>query len=181
MRRVPAPWGARPPAEAPGVAARTGAAAALAAATVLAACGGDQPDDPAAPPPERGEAPARTSEEATEAGGGGGAPESGRGRGAQAPGPDGVHGPERCVFTAPEGRLARAEVAIELDGVSCAEATPLARAAALGQPAGANLTIESRGFECEPSSADKGANVRYTCTGGSGSASFDVVWSEPGG
>ena len=61
----------------------------------------------------------------------------------------------------------------------CDEAMALARAAALGQPAGANLTIDARGYGCEPSSRRKGENVTYTCAGDHGSASFPVVWSEP--
>lgn len=88
--------------------------------------------------------------------------------------------PEECVYVAPEGRLAEGEIVIELSGVDCDQGRSLARAAALGQPAGANLTIDRDGFHCVPSTAAKGANVTYSCTMGSAEATFDVVWSTQG-
>lgn len=66
---------------------------------------------------------------------------------------------------------------MELDGIGCAQGRRLARAAALGQPAGANLTFDVGGFACEPSTLRKGENVRYSCAGEAGEASFDVVWT----
>jgi hypothetical protein len=90
-------------------------------------------------------------------------------------------GPEQCTYTAPPGRLAEDEIAIELSGVDCEQGQRLAKSAALGQPAGANLTVSRDGFECRPSTSTKGANVTYTCTGGAGEVSFDVVWSAGGG
>jgi hypothetical protein len=159
-------------------------AAALLAAVALASCGGEEAEGPAPPPDPAGEPAAPGPESSASDEAPPSMPEEGADRdpaSGGAAGADGTGASGACVFTAPEGRLAEAEVAIELDGVPCEEALPLARAAALGQPAGANLEIARSGFECEPSTATKGANVIYTCTGASGSAAFDVVWSERAG
>lgn len=153
-------------------------AAALVGALTLASCGGQEAEGPTGPPEPSAEASA-PDDRSSRPVDGGSAPEGHGGRAGEPSGQSGSAAGERCAFTAPEGRLARDVVTIELDGLACEEALPLARAAALGQPAGANLTIESHGFECEPSSATKGANVTYECTGDGGSAAFDVVWSEP--
>ena len=85
--------------------------------------------------------------------------------------------PQQCIYTAPPGRLAEDEIVIELSGVDCDQGQRLAMSAALGQPAGANLTLTRDGFECRPSTATKGANVTYTCTSGGDEVSFDVTWS----
>jgi hypothetical protein len=159
-------------------------AAALLAAMVLASCGGGGHDEGPAATPEPTRKAAGPDEQGSRSGAASGGDEGGsRGDGpaAETPAPDGSAAGGACVFAAPEGRLARDEVTIELDGVACAEAIPLAKAAALGQPAGANLTIESRGYACEPSTKAKGENVTYACTGPAGEAGFEVVWSAPAG
>jgi hypothetical protein len=91
-------------------------------------------------------------------------------------------GDGECVFEAPPGRLAQERIVVELAGIGCDVGRQLALAAAVGQPAGANLDIEVGAFDCRPSTSRKGVNVTYTCAGERGEASFDVVWSsEPGG
>lgn len=90
-------------------------------------------------------------------------------------------GPEECAFEAPPGRLADEHVVVELSGIPCDQGIALARAGALGQPAGANLVFERDGFWCEPSTQEKGANATYSCIGDGGEASFEVVWSGEGG
>ena len=82
-----------------------------------------------------------------------------------------------CTYLAPPERLGVRKVAIDLTGMSCPEAKRLALAAAMGQPAGANLTIEPNGFECKPSTARKGTNVVYSCMRGGKRASFKIAWS----
>lgn len=89
--------------------------------------------------------------------------------------------PEECAFEAPPGRLAEERVVVELSGIPCDQGIALARAGALGQPAGANLAFQRDDFRCEPSTAEKGANVTYRCTGDGGAASFEVLWSAEGG
>lgn len=156
----------------------------MAVAALLAGCGEDaEPSGPVAPvrEPPGGERDAATPR----SGAGGGDPAPGaeadsppRGREPSAPPPT---TPASCLFRAPEGRLAEAEVTIALDGVVCEEAVPLAKAAALGQPAGANLTLTRDGFRCTPSTAQKGVNVTYTCIRGPEAASFEVLWTASGG
>lgn len=146
-------------------------------AAALAACGGEDGAGPASEPQPP------TDEATPEAPGGRPGGEAAPGPGDRERQPEGGEpeppdtSPRGCAFTAPEGRLAEATVAIDLDGVPCGLGTRLARAAALGQPAGANLTIDTGGYRCVPSTARKGANVTYTCSGDAGSARFDVVWS----
>lgn len=82
-----------------------------------------------------------------------------------------------CTYRAPPGRLAEDEIVVSPVGVDCDQGRSLARAVSLGQPAGANLVITKDGFECEPSTRARGANVTYTCTRGAARVSFDVVWS----
>jgi hypothetical protein len=84
------------------------------------------------------------------------------------------------VFNAPPQRLAESRIPIELTGVPCDQGRRLAKAAALGQPAGANLALNVAGFDCEPSTKTKGANVSYVCTDGSREARFDVAWTTEG-
>jgi hypothetical protein len=81
------------------------------------------------------------------------------------------------VFEPPAGRLAVDRIPVELDGTTCPEALRLVEAAAVGQPAGANLELTRDGFRCTPSTLEKGANVTYTCASGAREAMFDVVWS----
>jgi hypothetical protein len=166
-----------------GVRRRGAPAAALVAALALAACGGDAGTETAAPPEPAEEASAPREQGAEDAADGGADGEADL-PAEDRPAPSGSSGSAAgagCAFTAPPGRLARDEVAIELDDVACEDAVPLARAAALGQPAGANLAIERRGFTCEPSTKAKGENVTYTCTGPAGSATFEVAWTEATG
>jgi len=68
-------------------------------------------------------------------------------------------------------------VTIELTRLPCPEGKRLAQAAAVGQPAGANLVVRKDGFKCTPSSMRKGENVRYACARGGQRAAFRVVWS----
>jgi hypothetical protein len=86
-----------------------------------------------------------------------------------------AHG--ECIFEAPPGRLAEERIVVELEGIGCEQGRRLARAVALGQPAGANLEFDAAGFRCRPSTPRKGANVTYSCEGEAGRATFDVVWS----
>lgn len=158
---------------------------ALAAAALLASCGDDEePVEEAAPdgPPPAvetdgaGEDRARVDDQGTREGDGAEPPEEEPSPGDEDASEPGT-GRAGCSFSAPPGRLAQRDVAIELDGVACQEGTALAKAAALGQPAGANLTLSRDGFDCEPSTREKGANVTYTCTRAGDAVSFDVVWS----
>lgn len=82
-----------------------------------------------------------------------------------------------CVFHAPEGRLGEDEITVELDGTSCEQALRLVETAAVGQPTGANLSLSRDGFDCEPSTTDKGADVTYSCANGAERAGFQIVWS----
>ena len=117
-------------------------AATIAAAGLVAACGGDQPQEEATSPPQptaEASAPAedeRGAKDERGAAAGDGAEPGERSEEVEED-DRGAAGPAGCVFTAPPERLAEAVVTIELDGVACGEATVLARAAALGQPAGA--------------------------------------------
>ena len=86
-----------------------------------------------------------------------------------------------CEYAAPPGRLGDDAVAIELSGLSCDEGRRLAVAAALGQPAGANVRVKRDGFDCEPSTRERGADVTYSCSKGSRSARFEIVWTAAGG
>lgn len=88
--------------------------------------------------------------------------------------------PQQCVYTAPPGRLAEDVIVIELSGVDCHQGQRLAKSA-VGQPAGANLTLSRDGFECRPSTSAKGVNVTYTCTSGASEVRFDITWSAAGG
>ncbi len=140
----------------------TAALAVAIAALAVTACGADEQTSPSAErsgDSQQPERPAQRDEDAAE------------------PGDEAEDEPARCTFEAPPGRLAEDSVVLELDGVSCEEGMRAARAAALGQPAGANLVVRSGGFECEPSTLEKGVNVTYTCSGDAGEATFDVVWS----
>ena len=85
--------------------------------------------------------------------------------------------PGACRFNAPPGRLAVRQVKIELTRLPCPDGQRLAQAAAVGQPAGANLVVRKDGFECAPSSTRKGANVRYACARDGQRVAFRVVWS----
>lgn len=152
----------------------------VAGALLLAGCGGD---DESAEQRAEGPAPSAPSDRGDDAGE------------EEPPEPEGdveVEPPNRdegddgaagagCVFEAPPGRLGEDAIEIELAGPSCEEAMRLAQAAAVGQPAGANLTVARDGYDCEPSTAEKGANVTYVCTGAGGKASFEVIWSAGGG
>lgn len=155
-----------------------------AAALALTGCGGDEPQGrpgqdasapaagrPAPGPEEGAQEPPRGERQPRESG------RAGSAGGPPSPGPAGAGG---CAYQAPPGRLSEERVALELRGVSCDQAVALARAATLGQPAGANLTIARDGFECEPSSREPGENVTYICSGEAGRVSFRVVWSEGG-
>lgn len=82
-----------------------------------------------------------------------------------------------CRYVAPPGRLALRNVLVSVGGLSCAEGKRLALAAAMGQPAGANLVIRTKGFRCLPSTTRKGANVAYTCKRDKKQARFRIVWS----
>jgi hypothetical protein len=82
-----------------------------------------------------------------------------------------------CVFEPPEDRLGEDQVRIELVRATCEQGLRLAQTAALGQPAGANLELTRDGFDCDPSTLEKGANVTYTCVNGAREVTFDVVWS----
>lgn len=101
------------------------------------------------------------------------------------PGADGERGRESptataapaCRYRAPPGRLAEDVVPIQLAAATCDEGTRLAMAAALGQPAGANITVRRDGFLCEPSTEDRGRNVLYSCMKGAQRVSFPIEWS----
>lgn len=153
----------------------------MVAALLAAGCGRDEePSDPAvleSEPPERAEGATAPRPETREEAAPGEPLERRRG---DARPPASREGPVVCSYTAPEGRLAEPRLTIALDGVACDEAVPLAKAAALGQPAGANLTLSRDGFRCEPSTAEKGVNTTYTCVRGSNEASFEVLWTAPG-
>lgn len=82
-----------------------------------------------------------------------------------------------CEYGAPPGRLGNRTVSIELAGASCATGRRLARAAALGQPAGANIPVSSQGFRCVPSTRERGVNVVYSCSNGPQRASFEIEWT----
>lgn len=82
-----------------------------------------------------------------------------------------------CEYVAPPGRLARRTVHVSVAGLSCPEGKRLALAAAMGQPAGANLVIRPKGFRCLPSTRRRGANVAYTCKRDKKQARFRIVWS----
>lgn len=84
--------------------------------------------------------------------------------------------PGGCEYAAPPGRLGEGAVKIELTGTPCDEGRRLALAAALGQPAGANLPVRRDGFDCEPSTRERGVDVTYSCTKGSQSARFAISW-----
>jgi hypothetical protein len=147
-------------------------------AVLLAACGGDdEPSEPTAPLT----VPGTETAETTEAGGAGDVDTGARATTEEPAGEGGepAEGGE-CVFRPPPERLAVSEIPIELSGVPCEQGMRLAEAAAVGQPAGANLSLSRDGFACEPSTREKGANVTYTCTKGSQEASFDVTWSGSG-
>jgi hypothetical protein len=91
--------------------------------------------------------------------------------------PQGGEGSEACTFEAPPGRLGVADVPVELSGVTCEQGRRLVQTAAVGQPAGANLSLSRDGFDCRPSTREKGATVTYTCARGPQRASFEIVWS----
>ena len=150
------------------------AAGAVVAALSVPACGDDEEAAPEITVPTTGEA--ATEEGTTTAAERDAGETSGGETGAeeQPPAPE----PEQCTYTAPPGRLAEDEIAIELSGVDCEQGQRLAKSAALGQPAGANLPVIRDGFDCQPSTRTKGANVTYTCVGEGGEVSFDVVWSD---
>jgi hypothetical protein len=128
--------------------------------------------------PAAGDRPAPRAGDATEPGA--------RGEGAGGEPADAAAGEQArddgCRFEAPPGRLGERTVTVELTSVSCREGTRLARAAALGQPAGANIPVEHDGFRCEPSTRERGVDVTYTCSQGPRRASFRISWSaaEPG-
>jgi hypothetical protein len=153
------------------------AVGAVLAALTLPACGDDDEAAEETAAPTTGET--TTEQGATTAADGDATETSGGETEAeeQPPAPE----PEQCTYTAPPGRLAEDEIAIELSGVDCEQGQRLAKSAALGQPAGANLTVSRDGFECQPSTRTKGANVTYTCSGEGGEVSFDVVWSDQPG
>jgi hypothetical protein len=165
---------------------RAAAAAIALAALAGAATGcGDESERPESPvtgengrggrtasEPRGGERPGR----GRSAGGPRAAPSGDRQAEREAP-PDTANGPGECIFEAPPGRLAEERIVVELEGIGCAEGRRLARAAALGQPAGANLEFDAAGFRCRPSTPRKGANVTYSCESDAGRATFDVVWS----
>lgn len=89
-------------------------------------------------------------------------------------------GPAACAFEPPPGRLAVDRIPAEVDGTSCEQALRLIETAAVGQPAGANLELARDGFECTPSTVEKGADVTYDCVRGSQEVSFEVTWSGEG-
>ena len=88
--------------------------------------------------------------------------------------------PAACEFEPPPGRLAVDRIPAEVDGTSCEQALRLVETAAVGQPAGANLELARDGFECAPSTTEKGADVTYECVRGSQEVSFTVTWSGEG-
>lgn len=88
-------------------------------------------------------------------------------------------GAAACEYTAPPGRLGERVVRIELSEIPCDEGRRLALAAAVGQPAGANIPVRRDGFRCDPSTRERGENVTYTCTNGSQSARFGIAWTGP--
>lgn len=150
--------------------------AVLLAVVLLAACGGG--DERAAAPPAELPAPTEGAPPPMESAPTGGEQAADREDGEANSEAGG--GGAACVFHAPPGRLAEDAIAIELSDVPCEQGMRLAEAAAVGQPAGANLTVSRDGFECEPSSAEKGANVTYTCAGDAGEVTFDVAWTAAG-
>jgi hypothetical protein len=147
-------------------------------ALALVACGEEEePPAPAAPP-----APAGAPDAAREGGAERGS-EVDRADGEERSGPPGPGteaGPSECVFQAPPGRLAESRIVVELARISCDQGRQLAKAAAIGQPGGANLELTAHGFRCEPSTTKKGVNVSYVCADGPREARFDLVWSAAG-
>jgi hypothetical protein len=91
--------------------------------------------------------------------------------------PDGGGAGGACEYSAPPGRLGSRTVSIRLSGTSCEVGRRLAKAAALGQPAGANIPVAGEGFSCEPSTRERGVNVVYSCSKGSQRASFEIEWT----
>ena len=163
------------------------ALAVAAVAAVLAGCGGGdgRAPAPAAPSTTATDAAPTKSEDRSSA-----APESTVEAPADAatsagPGADGERGRESptaaaapaCRYRAPAGRLAEDVVPIQLAATTCDEGTRLAMAAALGQPAGANITVRRDGFLCEPSTEERGRNVVYSCVKGAQRVSFPIEWS----
>ncbi len=121
-------------------------------------------------PEARGGQPAAKPQERPRAGGNGAPSPQAHGEAA------GGNGPGGCEYTAPPGRLGEGAVKIELTGASCDERRRLALAAALGQPAGANLPVRRDGFDCEPSTRERGVDVTYSCTKASQRARFAISW-----
>lgn len=85
--------------------------------------------------------------------------------------------PGGCSFDAPPGRLASDQILIELSGADCEQGRRLAEAASVGQPAGANIPVRRDGFECAPSTRERGVNVDYSCENGSEAVSFRIEWT----
>lgn len=164
-----------------------GAVALSTCAAAIAACGEDpQAPEPPAPLERKtadgapGDRAAPDESPTTNAGADEGATDGEAGGAPSVAGEADEGAPTECAFEAPPGRLAQDRILLELAGVDCDQGRSLARAAALGQPAGANLALTVDGFDCEPSTRTKGANVTYICTAGTGEVSFAVVWSDAG-
>ena len=159
---------------------RSWAPCVLLLAAALGGCGGDE--EP--PPPVTAPVGHSTVETAGDGGADPGA-EAGRQGDGAAPDaresePDGsaeADAPGGCRYDAPPGRLGNDAVTIELSGTNCEQGRRLALAAAVGQPAGANIPVRRDGFKCEPSTRERGANVDYSCSKGSEAASFRIEWT----
>lgn len=147
-------------------------------ALLLLGCGGEQgepADQQTATAPGTGaDATARTVPRP----GGNETGADGRGAGTDAEGGSGSSA--TCEYSAPPGRLGDRGVSLVLAGTSCDQGRRLALAAALGQPAGANIPVRRDGFRCDPSTRERGVEVTYSCTRGSESAEFTIAWMSPG-